>query len=91
MGGGDTDNYWEVAYRVYWYPSTTRTVTLTGELELVLGPAGGAYKVIAEAAKVAGFSGQASGSTTIESKTATSDYGPSVIVASSGGRMFRTC
>ena len=92
MGSGNEDNEWAVSYRTAYVASGVKTVQWKGELEAYVNASGGiSYRTIAEAqfnvSSQVGFSG----GVTVETVTAISDYGPTVQVATSGGRDLVTC
>ena len=91
-GGQDTDNYWQVVYRVRWFAATTKTVTWKGELEYGLQASGSVgNKLIAEGAFNVTNGTGITGYTSIETVTSTADYSPEVIASTSGGRVLATC
>jgi len=91
-GGQDTENYWEMDYRVRWWAAVQKKVTWKGENELVIGASGsGTYKLIAEGAFNVTNQTGISGYTSIETTTATADFSPAVIAATSKGRVYTTC
>jgi hypothetical protein len=91
-GGDDVDNYWQMVYRVHWWASTKTTTTLSGEVEAYIKTDGSiGYRLIAEA----GFNetlkvGMKAG-TIIETVTATADYSPEGVIATSAGKVIHTC
>lgn len=91
-GGQDTENRWEMVYRVRWWATSTKTVTWKGEAEYGTQTSGSVgWRLIAEGAfnHTNGFG--ISGYTSIETVTATADYSPEVVASTSGGVVLTTC
>ena len=91
-GGGDVDNYWEMDYRVHWWASSKITTTLSGETEAYIGSDGKiGYRLIAEAGYNVSAKAGLKTSQVIETTTATADWSPVSVVATSKGQVIHTC
>lgn len=92
MPTGDEDNEWKLKYRIHWWAPQVKTVEIWGEWEWLIELSGaGGYRMIAEALfNVTNNAGIRIG-TKLETTTATWDYGPELVVATSFGEIFHTC
>jgi len=91
-GWPNEDNHWQIVYRIGWSAPTTKKVTISGEYEGVLDFTGSVgFRIIAEAIFNWTNNAGVKGTYTIETTTATADYSPSYVVATSGGRVLHTC
>ncbi len=91
-GGEDIDNEWQMEYRVRWWAPTVKTVVVRGEHETYLGTGGTIVaRVIGEGLFNVTDRTGITGSPTLETRTATVGLSAAVQVATTGGRVYRTC
>lgn len=92
MGGDNLDNYWQMKYRIHWWAAQAQTVELWGEVEGYADVDGVfKYKLIPEAAFNVGANAGFRGGTKTQTNTAVVQYGPEVVIATSGGLVLHTC
>jgi len=91
-GGDEIDNEWQMEYRMRWWASTVKTVTFKGEYETYLGSGGTIMaRVIAEGVHNVTNGTGLIGHATLDTRTALGATSPGVQVATTGGRIHRTC